>query len=371
MKRLFYSLWAGLAAMLYSASLAAASEVAPGVEYETSNYRGDAYHVLRVDLGLVSVLPYHSPVERTVDRMIPDVQRELNLDEEVVAAINSGFFYDGDSYSRTITRSGIKPALRANLFDGRSARHDKIAARMRARAELHLEGSRAWIVPAETGRDARLESTGVYVMGGGGRLLPPPPVSLTITDTDLQPDPNATGDTSRTVAALNSGNRSELFLLTVDKSPGRGVNLARLVDLLQNLRFDGRPLYLDDAMTFDSGGSTTMWIKGAGLVSFNESPRGSAHITARPVISALMVVAPTTHPSPPPPRSPRSCDPDSPPASSSCHDWYRFGECRRLTGRTDSFETALLQDQASRHGQAMAFLAGFNGTPDLHSACGP
>jgi hypothetical protein len=373
MERLFHPLWLGLTALLLSSGASAASQLVAGVAYEHGSYAGDAYHVLRVDLGQVSVIPYHSPTVRRVDHMIPDVQARLPPGEEVVAAINSGFFFNGQSYSRTITPWGVAPALRASMFAGRTTpRHIQLARRMQARSELHLVGNQAWIVPAETGADRQLVSRGIYVMGGGGALLPPPPVSLRIANANLRPDPNATGDTSRTAAALDSRDRSVLFLVTVDKRPGSGMNLAQLANLLRNLRFAGRPLYLDEAMTFDSGGSTTMWLKGAGLVSYNELDRTTGRMGVRAVMSGLMVVAHRTTPTPPSPTpTPRSCDPDAPPTGPSCHDWYRFGECRRLRGRSDPTEMALLQNMANRHGQAMAFLAGYHGSPDLRTSCGP
>ena len=92
---------------------------------------------------------------------------------------------------------------------------------------------------------------------------------------------------------------------------------------------------------------------------------------ARQVVTALMVVAQKKAPASAPVSGASSCDPDRLPAGSSCHDWYLLGQCRRLTGRTEPFEMALLQDEADGRGQVRAFLAGFRGNPSLRSVCGP
>jgi hypothetical protein len=265
--------------------------------------RAGPVHVLRVDLTRVRLEPWVSG--RSGDAAWPWVKQPVaalaaafNEDrpagaERAVAAINGGFFGPiggptGKSYSRVFTSAGPQVWQTAAAEAGNPDRQ----TRMQARMELRIPAGPVRAVSIEPGdTNDPAPPAGALVLGGGGRLLPTVSSPRTLRPA-VAPDPEPRLARPRTALGFASARPGVVFLVTVDAAAG--VDIETLSRLMRQAGAPGPPL--DQAMAFDGGGSTQMWIDGRGVVSANDNPR--ARVPGRGIVSALLVVGRARSPSP-------------------------------------------------------------------------
>ena len=244
---------------------------------------------------------------------------------DAVAAVNGGFFYP---YVGTVSSYSWVVDINGRAHPPASMRIDQ-QCRANRRSQLTLALAGGDQLPFIQPHAAPASSTGMRIVGGGGRILPtidsgsplsPCPCAPTgPCNTDPNPDDKWSTGRARTAVGFRSGEiPPRLYITTVKEPPG--ITIPQLADVFRTMTG------ADQAIALDGGGSTQMWIR--------DTATGGSHRFggSRLLASALLVYAdpvrPAPSPPPPPPSpTPLGCDPHRPPANQDKRAWCAYGRC--------------------------------------------